>query len=107
MAVLSENWGELLEPGLRKIFYDTFNDYPSQIPTLFNVQTSSKAAEHDLDTGTLSDVPEFEGTIEYDEPNIELITELYAKTSLIAFSTDYVKMERMQQCANLQERLLN
>lgn len=67
MSIVSENWAELLEPGLRKIFFDTFEDYPSQIPTLFNVIPSSKAVEHDLDTGAFSDVPEFEGTIEYQD----------------------------------------
>jgi hypothetical protein len=67
LAIVSENWAELLEPGLRKIFYDTYHDYPSQIPNLFNMQTSKKAVEHDLGAGTLSDIPEFEGTIEYQE----------------------------------------
>jgi phage major head subunit gpT-like protein len=67
LAIVSENWAELLTPGLRKIFFDTFEDYPSRIPELFNVNTSSKAVERDLDTGAFADVPEFEGTIEYQE----------------------------------------
>jgi len=65
---ISEQWAELLEPGLRSIF-ELQRDAlaaTSLIPTLFNVTTSSKEQEHDLGVGGFGDWNEYEGAIEYD-----------------------------------------
>ena len=69
MAIISENFGELLVPGLHKIFFDTFAALAaeSRIPMLFNVMGSTKAVEDDLGIGSFSDWREYEGTIEYDD----------------------------------------
>ena len=69
MTLISENWGELLEPTLRKVYFDHYNQLAqeSRIPTLFNVGSSSKAAEHDLGVGAFSAWGEYKGTIEYDD----------------------------------------
>lgn len=66
---VSENWAELLEPGLRSIFYVTFGALAadSRIPMLFNTIGSTKASEHFLGAGGMGDWKEFEGTIEYDD----------------------------------------
>ena len=67
---ISEQWAELLEPGLRAIF-ETQRDAlaaESRIPALFNVVPSTKAEEHDLGMGGFGDWPEYEGAIEYDDP---------------------------------------
>jgi len=66
---ISEQWAELLEPGLRSIF-DLQTEAlvaSSLIPVLFNVTTSSKAEEHDLGVGGFGDWLEYEGAIEYAE----------------------------------------
>ena len=66
---ISEQWAELLEPGLRAIF-ETQREAlaaESKIPALFNVATSNKAEEHDLGAGGFSDFNEYEGAIEYDD----------------------------------------
>jgi len=69
MAVISENFGALLLPGLRRIFYDQYAALAaeSRIPMLFNVLTSTKAVETDRGVGAFADWKEYKGTIEYDE----------------------------------------
>lgn len=66
---ISEQWAELLEPGLRSIFQVQRDALAAQsvIPVLFNVVTSNKAEEHDLGMGGFADWQEYEGSIEYDD----------------------------------------
>jgi phage major head subunit gpT-like protein len=51
MSVNSGNYGRLLEPGLRKIFMETYKEKPEQFSQIFNVSNSSKAVETDLRMG--------------------------------------------------------
>ena len=69
--MISENWAQLLEPGLRSIFTTTYGSLAasSRIPMLFNVVSSNKAQEHDLGFGTFGNWTEYEGAIEYDKAN--------------------------------------
>ncbi len=81
---ISEQWAELLEPGLRDIF-DVQREAlaaESRIPTLFNVTTSTKAEEHDLGMGGFADWPEYEGAIEYDDPE-QLHKTTYTHTEFV------------------------
>jgi phage major head subunit gpT-like protein len=70
MATVRSNFAELLEPGLRKIFFKEFAMEPMRYPELFNVQSSSKAYEDTLDVaglGVFATKPE--GTpISYKDP---------------------------------------
>lgn len=50
-----ENFGKLLEPGLRKIFFETYDELPEQYSKIYNMETSSKAAEHDWGMGAFGD----------------------------------------------------
>jgi phage major head subunit gpT-like protein len=50
-----ENFGKLLEPGLRKIFFETYDELPEQYSKIYNVQNSSKAREHDWGMGAFGD----------------------------------------------------
>src|SRR3990167_7914048 len=47
MASLRANFGDLLEPGFRKIFDDAFEEMPLVFPQIFNVDSSSKQDEKD------------------------------------------------------------
>ena len=67
MPLISENFGNLLEPGLRKVFANMFNRQRSMLDVLYNMQTSDKAVEHDLGMGDTSDLEEFTGSIPYDD----------------------------------------
>lgn len=66
---IQEQWAELLEPGLREIFFTQYEALvaESRLPMLFNVQSSSKAQEHDLGVGGFGDWREYEGAIEYED----------------------------------------
>ena len=50
-----ENFGKLLEPGLRKIFFETYDEIPEQYSKIYNVHTSTKAVEHDWGMGAFGD----------------------------------------------------
>lgn len=67
MTMIQENWPNLLEPGLRKVFADVFNRQESMLPILFSMQESSKAVEHDLEMGDIADFEPFQGSIPYDD----------------------------------------
>lgn len=47
MGATRANFGDLLEPGLRKVFDDNFKEWPEQYSKVFNVYTSSKQDETD------------------------------------------------------------
>lgn len=49
------NFGKLLEPGLRKIFFETYDELPEQFSKIFNMNTSDKAVEHDWGMGAFGD----------------------------------------------------
>ena len=50
-----ENFGKLLEPGLRKIFFETYDELPEQYSKIYNVNSSTKAREHDWGMGAFGD----------------------------------------------------
>jgi phage major head subunit gpT-like protein len=53
------NFGELLEPKLRKLFYETYQEVPEQYSKVFNVLNSKKAKETDYNLGAMSAWGEF------------------------------------------------
>lgn len=53
------NFGELLEPKLRKLLYESYDEIPEQFSQVFNVQTSKKAKETDYGMGAMSPWVEF------------------------------------------------
>ena len=48
-------FGKLLEPGLRKIFFESYTEIPEQYPMIYNMNTSSKAKETDWGMGAFGD----------------------------------------------------
>lgn len=51
----SSSFGKLLEPGLRKIFFETYAEVPEQFSKIFKVNTSKKAKETDFGLGAFGD----------------------------------------------------
>lgn len=51
--IISDNWGELLLPGLRTIFDKHLNKLPDFLNTFYNMEKSTKAQEFTLGTGEL------------------------------------------------------
>lgn len=66
-VVNSEQFGYLLDPGLRKIFMDEYSLPEGQRENLFGIEKSNKAVEYDLGIGGTGDLAEFDGTISYDD----------------------------------------
>lgn len=70
MAIHEGNFGRLLEPGLRRIFFETYKEKPEQYASILNILTSKKAIETDLRMGGFSQWGE-KGTLdstEYENP---------------------------------------
>lgn len=67
MPAISENFGDLLTPGLRKIFTEQYNELPSMIGALYNIQDSNVSYEKDSSVGSFDDFPVFQGQVSYDE----------------------------------------
>lgn len=49
------NFGKLLEPGLRKIFFETYDELPEQFGRIYNVMDSDQAVERDWGMGAFGD----------------------------------------------------
>ncbi len=60
--MIPSNWGELLLPGLRKIYDAHRKNLPDYMAQLFSVETSNKAQEFGLGIGGLSIMDEWEST---------------------------------------------
>ncbi|WP_313798803.1 Mu-like prophage major head subunit gpT family protein [Cytobacillus sp.] len=63
-------WGKLLEPGLRKIFFDNYPEKSEQFNKVFNVNSSKKAKEYDLLLGGFApwDNKTEKGSVTYQDP---------------------------------------
>lgn len=87
---ISEQWAQLLEPGLRAIFYKQYDALaaPSRIPMLFNIQSSSKAQEHDLGIGGFGSWGEYKGVIEYEDNEQGFKTTYTPKEFVRAFKVE-------------------
>jgi len=66
-VIVSEGFGYLLDPGLRKIFMDEYSQPEGYREALFGMEKSNKAVEYDLGIGGTGDLHEFDGTISYDD----------------------------------------
>lgn len=69
---ISTDFGKLLEPGLRKIFFETYAEVPEQFSKVYNVNTSNKAREIDYGLGAFGDW--VERTSELSEVDYEKIS---------------------------------
>ena len=67
---VSANFGKLLYPGLRKVFFETYDEIPEQYSKVYNVETSNSATETDYGMGAFGD---------WEERADELDTVAYAK----------------------------
>jgi len=105
MPAISENFGDLLTPGLRKIYNDQFAQIPEMRPMLFNIQTSGVSYEKDSSVGAFSDLTPFTGTISYDEiyqgydvtythveyaKGFKIERKLYDKQNIVVLKPNYI-----------------
>lgn len=66
-----EDFGALLEPGLSEIFYNHYEQLPTMIPELYNMQTADKGFEKDLSIGAMGLFRKFTGTVQYDRMYVQ------------------------------------
>ena len=66
-VIASENFGYLLDPGLRKIFMDEYALPEGHLENLYGMEKSNKSIEYDLGVGGMGDLEEFDGNIPYDD----------------------------------------
>ena len=103
-----ENFGKLLEPGLRKIFFETYDELPEQFARIYNIEKSTKAREHDWGMGAFGDWEERTSqldTVEYKtlSPGLERIyihdafTKGFAITREMYDDDQYRQMNKMPQ----------
>lgn len=72
IMMIRDNWPELLEPGLRRIFDKHLEQKRDYIPVIYNVQTSRKAQETSLGVGSLGLMDEWTATgnmVSYEDIN--------------------------------------
>jgi len=62
MAMISQNWGNLLSPRLRKAFFTGFSARPGVMEKIFNVNSSTQSSEEDLAVAGLSAWDQIEDT---------------------------------------------
>ena len=67
--LISENFADLLEPGLRKIFSDQYKALPTMIPSLYTIHTADASYEKVSSIGAFGDFTDFDasGQITYDD----------------------------------------
>lgn len=65
--IVSENFPDLLEPGLRAIFTEQYDLLPQMRPLIFNVQSADTSYVKDSSIGGFGDAQPFQGTIPYDD----------------------------------------
>lgn len=67
MAVDIQNYAKLLEPGLRKVFFDTYTEKAEQYSRIFKVNSSKKRTETDYHIGDLGIWDAFNGSVNYED----------------------------------------
>lgn len=67
----SSNFGDLLDPRFQKLFNERYKALPDMLGRFFNMVSGADAPTKDTyrtsQVGTLGDIPEFTGTVVYDD----------------------------------------
>lgn len=65
----SGNFGDLIDPRVKKLFYNELEQLPDTLGSIFDMQTSSSAYEISSEVGGLDDFDQFNGTVSYGNQN--------------------------------------
>jgi hypothetical protein len=65
----SGNFGDLLDPRVKKIFFGELKELPDYVGTLYSIESSSTPYEISSEVGELDDFTEFTGTVTYGSQN--------------------------------------
>ena len=100
-TMLSENWPDSLEKGLRAYVISAVKETPTMYQDIFTVTTSSSAQEKDSSASGFADFEEFTGTVTYDSGS-----EGYDKVYTFTEYTGALKVER-KLAADNQYNIIN
>jgi hypothetical protein len=75
----SSQFTRLLDKRLREVSENTFKELPSMIPTLYKELSTDSAFEEFYEIGSLPDIPEFNGKLEYVSPAPGFYTKIEPK----------------------------
>ena len=67
MALIAENFVQVLDPRFKRIFDERFTDVPDRISDFYDVQTGKLQTERFSTIGTTGEMPLFGGAITYDD----------------------------------------
>ena len=108
---ISTDFGALLEPGLRKIFFETYAEVPEQYSKVYNLLTSSKAKEVDYGLGAFGDwtarnseldeVALFQKANQLKTEDLEFVYKALQYDNLVAKQADAVKAAATQMQAEI------
>ncbi len=88
----SVNFADLLDPRFQKVYNDTYKQLPDRISDFFDMKSGSDAPTRDTyrlsQVGTFGDVPEFTGSITYDDVNQGYDSTLTHKEYATGFQID-------------------
>ena len=92
MVAIVENFGDLLDARMRRIYDTEYKERikSSMIPYLFGMESSTRNYEIVSGVGGMQDLADFDGTISYDTPK-----QLYDKTFTFPEKALGMKVERM------------
>lgn len=65
----SGNFGDLIDPRVKKLFYNELEQLPDLVGTVYSIEKSNDAYEVSSETGALDDFSEFTGTVSYGSQN--------------------------------------
>ena len=108
---ISSDFGALLEPGLRKIFFETYAEVPEQYSKVYNVLTSNKAKEVDYGLGAFGDwtarnseldeVALFQKATELKTDDLEFVYKALQYDNLVAQQSNAVQAAATQMQAEI------
>lgn len=90
VPIISEQFGDLLEPGLKKIFDDQYKALPSMLSSFYMIGTSSTSYEKVSSVGAFGDFTDFDttGQIVYDDVAQGYDTQIESKQWVSGFQVE-------------------
>lgn len=67
MILSQANWASITQRDLSEVFLDQYRDHVSMLPQLFRYVEATQGTEYDLEAGDIGEVPEYQGSIYFDE----------------------------------------
>lgn len=67
MILTQANWPSIVQRDLSEVFLEQYKDFNSMLPYLFKLVEAQQGTEYDLEVGDIGEVPEFQGSISFDE----------------------------------------